>query len=264
MIVRSAPAVWRVWGGTTLFRGLMPSDQIVFEYRPVGWVWIACAVIALLAGGIGVFAITDGAPTMAILFVGAVALVFALFAALMFKTRNDSAIYYEDRVERFRAGAPLDSMLYADVQTVAWGIKPQSQSQFLEITGPGPNGEPRIQLNVVGDSATGPTELTSEKLIWLRDLLNEIVAARMLANARNEGAAKWFNEVYLTPEGIRVGGQVTPWTQAHIQTDDATGALSVHAGGQRKTVSMIHDNVVAGLIAANTLRENALEARFSP
>ncbi len=175
-----------------------------------------------------------------------------------FNARNDATRYYDDRVEVFRRGGLLHRLAYTDVERVAYAVKP-GESRHLNFSGPG--GEPRLML-VLTDGPAGseaaasssPHALTEEKLTGLRDVLNDLVAQRMLRQMGAGRPVTWFDDVAMTPHGLSVGQQLVPWTQVAVSADDATGAVVLAAGpaGQRRT-SMVEDNVVPGLMVVRQM-----------
>ena len=103
-------------------------------------------------------------------------------------------------------------------------------------------------------AAASPHALTEEKLTRLRDLLNDLVAQRMLRQMGAGRPVTWFGDVAMTPHGLSIGQQLVPWTQVAVSADDATGAVVLSAGptGLRRT-SMVEDNVIPGLMVCRQM-----------
>lgn len=231
------------------------ADELVFEEKPGGMIWIVFVVGVLLF--VGLFAIAMppnsgqkvGLALMSVLF-GALCGWIALHS---YQTRNDAKRFYGDRAEVLRNGELMQTVPYAQVETVAYGFRGDND-QFLAFTGPGK--QPFIRVTLTGAvNQADETELNNEKLIALRDLLYEVVAGRMVRDASRPEGAPWFGTLRIAAGGIHDGAAVVPWSAVTIDANESNGRVAVRSGGRAiGQTSMIEDNVTAGLIAIERLR----------
>jgi hypothetical protein len=197
------------------------SDDLLLEDVIPAWAWQACAVgavgfacAAMVAlNSAPVPALPGRSQTHTMLAVGGFVLagLCAAGGAYFFKIRNNRWVYFNDRVEVYRGGGePAHTVGYADVQRVVYGLQPDGKCEFLMFYGPDP--KLKFTLNALWLDGRPNSRATrrSNTLRALRDRLNGVVATRMCAEAAAGGRPRWFDEVYITANGLVADGQLAP------------------------------------------------------
>lgn len=236
------------------------ADDVLFVEKPSGWTWLFILVCALLMFGLFVACMPPKtAKDIAAGLFGLLAGSFLAWAAYSaFGERNHSSRFFGDRVEVHGGDDLLHRLPYAAVESVAYGFRAgDSADQFLRFSGPG--GKPRIYLTISGKEGTaGPEALDETKLVSLRDLLNDVVSSRMVAEARRPEGADWFGGLRLADRGVLAADRLVPWPRVRISADESTGGVNVFDGiTQLGSTSMVNANIVPGLMAARQLQGEA-------
>ena len=236
---------------------LGPPDDVFFRRGPSRWGWLPMALVAAVMFGICVacFPPNSGkkiAATLACLVVGSV---FTTHGVRAFRERDHSHCFFGNRVEVYRRGKVLRRLPYADVRRLGYGFRADNPAnQYLWFSGPG--GEPFVRIDTSSARPAGAGELDADKLVAVRDVLNNVVASHMLAGAATPEGAEWFGNLRLTRRGVVAGTRLVPWTHVTIIDNQSTGSLLVSdaEGNELGNTSMVEGNVVPGLMVARQIQ----------
>jgi hypothetical protein len=227
------------------------NRELVFEMPPSGCAWILAAVfsLTLLAFTMGLW---NHGYTYGALGLGALALLGLYLTGYLFIRRNDHEEFYQDCVKLYRKRVLRQTLPYADALAVAYGWRNEGRDQFLSFRSADGTANVYVNFRTSLCDADNPKSLTEEKLLWLRDLLYDVVADRMLNRIGQSGEANWIRGVKLSRQGLLLGEALYPWPTISTEANDSTGAVRILSNG-RKIVdcSMVGEDVVPGLFVIN-------------
>ena len=244
---------------TTTNARIAATDQnkLIYEEKPSGLMWVAFVAIALVIALLEVAGLSadKGVGGWVLVVAGYLGIAFSLYIAVIaFRGRREATLYYGDRVEVRHDEEVIRQLPYEAAENVAYGFRSEGKEQVLSFTGPG--REPFFQLRynaAVADA--GESAMTEDKLVEIRDLLYESVAARMVNAADSAVGAKWFDQLRLSRDGLYVGDELCPWSQVSIDANESNGRLVVSRGGKVVARTMMTaDDIIPGLMASERLR----------